>query len=127
MESYSTIDEYIAGFPESTREILEQVRATIRQAVPDAEEAICYGIPTFKLKGNLVHFAGYKNHIGFYPGASGIETFKEMLSAYELSKGTVQFPIDKPIPFSLITKIVNFRVKENVKKAEEKVKRKSKN
>ncbi len=124
---YSHIDEYIAEFPEATREILEQVRDTIRKAATEAKEAITYGIPTFKLNGNVVHFDGYKNHIGFYPGAAGIEKFKDMLSAYELSKGTVQFPIDKPIPISLITEIVNFRVKENVGKAEAKVKRKSKN
>jgi uncharacterized protein YdhG (YjbR/CyaY superfamily) len=124
MENYSNIDEYIAGFPETTREILQKVRATIRNSVPEAEEAISYGIPTFKLKGNLVHFAGYKNHIGFYPGASGIETFKEELSEYKLSKGTVQFPIDKPIPSDLITKIVDFRVKQNLSRAEAKVRKK---
>ena len=124
MENYSNIDEYIAGFPETTRDILLKVRATIRNSVPEAEEAISYGIPTFKLKGNLVHFAGYKNHIGFYPGAAGIETFKEKLSEYKLSKGTVQFPIDKPIPFNLISKIVDFRVKQNLSRAEGKVKRK---
>ena len=124
MENYSNIDEYIAGFPETTRDILLKVRATIRNSVPEAEEAISYGIPTFKLKGNLVHFAGYKNHIGFYPGAAGIETFKEELSEYKLSRGTVQFPIDKPIPFDLITKIVDFRVKQNLRQAEAKVKKK---
>ena len=126
MENYSNIDEYIAGFPEATREILEQVRTTIRNAAPEAVEAICYGIPTFKLKGNLVHFAGYRNHIGFYPGAAGIETFKDVLHAYKLSKGTVQFPVDKPVPFSLITEIVNFRVKENLERTEAKAKRKQK-
>jgi uncharacterized protein YdhG (YjbR/CyaY superfamily) len=92
--------------------------------VPEVEEAISYGIPTFKLYGNLVHFAGYKNHIGFYPGAAGVETFKEGLSEYKLSKGTVQFPIDKPIPFDLIIKIVDFRVKQNLSRAEAKVKKK---
>jgi uncharacterized protein YdhG (YjbR/CyaY superfamily) len=124
MENYSNIDEYIAGFPETTQEILQKVRAIIQNSVPEAEEAISYGIPTFKLKGNLVHFAGYKNHIGFYPGAAGIETFKEELSEYKLSKGTVQFPIDKPIPFDLISKIVDFRVKQNLSRAEVKVRKK---
>ena len=124
MENYSNIDEYIAGFPETTQEILQQLRATFRNSVPGAEEAISYGIPTFKLKGNLVHFAAYKNHIGFYPGAAGIESFKEELSGYKLSKGTVQFPIDKPIPFDLISTIVDFRVKQNLSRAEAKVKKK---
>ena len=124
MENYSNIDEYIAGFPETTQDILQKVRTTIRNSVPEAEEAISYGIPTFKLKGNLVHFAGYKNHIGFYPGAAGIETFKEELSQYKLSKGTVQFPIDKPIPFDLISKIVDFRVKQNLYRTEAKNKKK---
>jgi uncharacterized protein YdhG (YjbR/CyaY superfamily) len=124
MENYSNIDEYIAGFPETTREILKQLRATIRKSVPEAEEAISYGIPTFKLYGNLVHFAGYKNHIGFYPGATGIETFKDELSEYKLSKGTVQLPIDKPIPFDLISKIVDFRVKQNLSRAVTKVRKK---
>jgi len=124
IENYSNIDEYITGFPETTREILQQLRATIRNIVPEAEEAISYGIPTFKLKGNLVHFAAYKNHIGFYPGAALIETFKDELSEYKLSKGTVQFPIDKPIPYDLISTIVDFRVKQNLRQAEAKVKKK---
>jgi len=121
MDNYKNTDEYIAGFPESTREILEQLRATIKNAVPEAEEAIRYGMPTFRLKGNLVHFAAFKNHIGFYPTSSGIEAFKDMLSGYNLSKGTIQFPIEKPIPFDLITQIVDFRVKENLQRAEAKV------
>ena len=124
MENYSNIAEYIAGFPDTTQEILQKVRTTIRKSVPDAEETISYGIPTFKLKGNLVHYAGYKNHIGFYPGAAGIETFKDELSEYKLSKGTVQFPIDKPIPFDLINKIVEFRVKQNLSREGAKVKKK---
>ena len=124
MENYSNIAEYIAGFPDTTQEILQKVRTTIRKSVPDAEETISYGIPTFKLKGNLVHYAGYKNHIGFYPGAAGIETFKDELSEYKLSKGTVQFPIDKPIPFDLISKIVDFRVKQNLSREGAKVKKK---
>lgn len=116
--SPTTIDAFIDSFPENIQAILETMRATIRKAAPDAEEKINYGIPTFYLKGNLVHFAAYKNHIGFYPGASGIETFKEELSPYKTSKGTVQFPVDKPLPLTLITKIVKYRVKQNLEKAD---------
>lgn len=107
------IDEYIAGFPPEVQEILQKIRLTIRKAAPKAEEAISYMIPTFKLHGNLVHFAAYKKHIGFYPAPRGNEAFKEELSAYEGGKGTVQFPLDKPIPYALIRKIVKFRVQEN--------------
>lgn len=117
------IDEYIAAFPEEARELLEKVRRTIREATPDAEEAIKYQIPTFTLHGNLVHFAAFKNHIGFYPAPSGIEAFKEELSAYKGAKGSVQFPLDQPIPFDLIRKIVRFRAEENMTKAEAKKKR----
>lgn len=113
----NSIDNYILGFPKETQEILQQVRSTISKAAPEAEETINYGIPTFTLKGNLVHFAGYKNHIGFYPAPSGIETFKKELSIYKGAKGSVQFPIDKPMPLALISKIVKFRVKENREKA----------
>ena len=119
-----TIDEYIAGFPKDVQEILEQIRMTIREAAPDAEEKISYQMPTFTLKGNLVYFAAFKNHIGFYPIPSGIEEFKEELSAYEQGKGSVQFPLDKPIPYDLISRIVKFRVKENLAKAEAKGKKK---
>jgi len=111
------IDLYIAGFPAETQQVLEQVRAAIRKAAPDASEIINYGIPTFFLDGNLVHFAGYKNHIGFYPTPSAIEAFKKELSVYEGAKGSVQFPLDKPMPFSLISKITRFRVKQNTDKA----------
>src|SRR5262249_42052646 len=103
------IDEYIAGFPPEVQEKLEKIRATIRKAAPKAEEAISYMMPTFKLHGNLVHFAAFKNHIGFYPAPRGIEAFREELSAYEGSKGTVRFSLDKPIPYALISKIVKFR------------------
>ena len=103
-----------------TQNLLEQVRSTIRIAAPQAEETINYGIPTFTLKGNLVHFAAYKNHIGFYPTASGIEAFKKDLSAFEGAKGSVKFPLDKPIPFELISRIVKFRVKVNLEKANNK-------
>jgi uncharacterized protein YdhG (YjbR/CyaY superfamily) len=112
-----TIDEYIAGFPHGIQEILEKIRETIRTAAPDAEEAIKYQMPTFTLKGNLVHFAAFKKHIGFYPTPTGIEEYKNELSAYAGAKGTVRFPLDKPIPFALISKIVEFRVKENLARA----------
>ena len=119
------IDDYIAGFPAEVREILEQIRSTIRKAAPDAKETINYGIPTFTLNGNLVHFAGFKGHIGFYPTPSGIEKFKEELSVYEGAKGSVQFPLDKPMPLGLIRKIVKFRVQENLERAGTKGKKKS--
>jgi uncharacterized protein YdhG (YjbR/CyaY superfamily) len=118
------IDEYIEGFPKQVQEILEKLRVTIREAAPEAEETINYAIPTFTLKGNLVHFAAFKNHIGFYPAPSGIEAFKKELSVYEGAKGSVQFPIDKPLPLGLITKIVKFRVKENLERTKSKVKKK---
>lgn len=111
------IDEYVAGFPGDVREKLNAIRATIRKAAPDAEEAIKYGIPTFVLNGNLVHFAAFKNHIGFYPTPSGIEKFHDELSRYESAKGSVQFPIDQPMPLPLIAKIVRFRVQEARAKA----------
>jgi uncharacterized protein YdhG (YjbR/CyaY superfamily) len=113
---FDNIDVYIASFPEETRKLLEELRATIRKAAPEAKETINYGMPTFTLKGNLVHFAAFKNHIGFYPTPSGIESFKKELSAYEGAKGSVKFPLAKPIPFDLISKIVKFRVKENLEK-----------
>ncbi len=118
----TTIDDYIAGFAKDVQVILEELRATIGKAAPEAEETINYQIPTFTVKGNLVHFAAYKRHIGFYPTPSGIAAFKKELSAYEGAKGSVQFPIDKPLPLRLITKIVKFRVKENLGRAERKVK-----
>jgi uncharacterized protein YdhG (YjbR/CyaY superfamily) len=111
------IDEYIASFPRDIQEILEKLRVTIREAAPEAEETISYHIPTFTLKGNLVHFAAYKKHIGFYPAPSGIAKFKKELSAYEGAKGSVKFPLAKPIPFSLISEIVKFRVEENLERA----------
>jgi uncharacterized protein YdhG (YjbR/CyaY superfamily) len=119
-----SIDEYVAGFSPDVQETLEKIRTTIRKAAPDAEEAIKYGIPTFTLKGNLVHFGAYNKHIGFYPTSTGIEKFKHELSVYEMSKGTVRFPIDKPIPFELISKIVKFRVAENLERAAAKRKKK---
>ena len=116
------IDEFILSFPPGVQMTLEKMRACISKAAPAAEEKISYGIPTFFLQGNLVHFSAYKNHIGFYPGASAIRTFKEDFSKFKTSKGTVQFPIDKPIPYSIITKIVKFRVRENLEKASIKAK-----
>ena len=118
------IDEYIAGFPVDVRELLEKLRMTIRKAAPNAEEAIKYQIPTFTLKGNLVHFAAYKKHIGFYPGSAGINKFKKELSTFEGGKGSVQFPLDKAIPFSLVGKIVKFRVAENLGRPEAKRRKK---
>jgi uncharacterized protein YdhG (YjbR/CyaY superfamily) len=112
----TTIDEYIAGFTPPVRAKLEEIRQTIRRAAPDANETINYQIPTFVLNGNLVHFAAFKNHIGFYPTPSGIEAFKKELSVYEGAKGSVQFPNDQPLPLALITKIVKFRVKQNLEK-----------
>ena len=113
----NNIDEYISSFPKEIQILLEQIRQTIRQAAPEAEEAIKYAMSTFVLNGNLVHFAAFKNHIGFYPVPSGIEEFKNELSGYKGAKGSVQFPLDKPMPLNLITKIVEFRVKENLNKA----------
>jgi len=112
------IDEYIARLPKETRAISQRVRAAIRKAAPDAEEKISYQIPAFFLEGNLVHFAAYRNHIGFYPGAAGIEKFKSELPSYETAKGTVRFSLDRPIPFDLIERMVKYRVKENLDAAE---------
>ncbi len=120
MNKAKNIDEYIKSFPKDIQKILEQLRATIKKAAPAAEEKISYAMPTFVLNGNLVHFAAYKNHIGFYPSPSPIEVFKDDLTGYTTSKGAIQFPIDRPLPFDLITKIVRFRVKENLDKAAQK-------
>ena len=116
----ATIEEYIASFPKDIQEILERLRVTIRKAAPEAEETINYAIPTFTLNGNLVHFAAFKNHVGFYPAPSGIKAFEKELSVYEGAKGSIKFPLDKPLPLSLVSKIVKFRVKENVEKAKAK-------
>ena len=113
---FDNIDDYIASFPHETQLILEKLRLTIRKAAPDAKETINYGIPTFTLKGNLVHFAAFKNHVGFYPTPSGIEAFKKELSVYEGAKGSVKFPISELLPFDLVRKIVEFRVKEGLEK-----------
>lgn len=111
----TTIDEYIAQFSPDIQGRLESLRNAIREAAPEANEKISWRMPTFTLNGNLVHFAAHKNHIGFYPGPSGIEFFSEKLSEYKNSKGAVQFPNNKPLPFDLIKEIVFFRVSENIK------------
>ena len=114
----TTIDEYIASFPKEIQEILESIRKTIRSSAPNVIETISYQMPTFRLNGILVHFAAYKNHIGFYPTPSGIVEFSKKLSNYEYSKGSIKFPLNKPIPLDLIQEIVEFRVKENIKKSQ---------
>jgi uncharacterized protein YdhG (YjbR/CyaY superfamily) len=113
----ATMNEYISGFPKEIQKMLQEMRAEISNAAPKAEETIKYGIPTFTLNGNLVHFGGFKNHIGFYPAPSGIEAFKKELSVYNGAKGSIQFPLDKPLPLALIRKIVMYRVKKNTEKA----------
>ncbi|HLE04865.1 MAG TPA: DUF1801 domain-containing protein [Anaerolineales bacterium] len=112
-----SIDEYIAGFPQDVQDKLEKIRSTIKTAAPDAEETISYRMPTFTLKGNLVHFAAFKRHIGFYPTPTATAKFQRELSAYKGAKGSVQFPLDQPIPFALISKVVKFRAKENLERA----------
>jgi len=113
----NSIDEYIAGFPPETQKVLEEMRALIRASAPGATETISYAIPTFDLNGkHLVHFAGYKTHIGFYPVPSGLEAFKEDLMPYKQGKGSVQFPLGQPLPTDLIRRIVEFRVAENTGK-----------
>jgi uncharacterized protein YdhG (YjbR/CyaY superfamily) len=120
---FYTIDEYIAQFSLEIQEILNTLRKVIKESAPNATEKISYQIPTFFLHKNLVHFAACKNHIGFYPTPSGIEAFKEELSGYKGSKGSIQFPLNKPMPYELISKIVQYRVAENIKKAEGKMKK----
>lgn len=113
---FKSVDEYISTFPRNIIELLQQLRETIQQAAPKAEEVISYNMPAYKMNGMLVYFAGYKKHIGFYPTASGIEAFKEELFAYKGAKGSVQFPVDEPLPLSLIKKIVKHRVKQNLQR-----------
>ena len=119
---YTTIDEYIRQFEPEVREKLERLRAVIKEAAPDAVEKISYQMPTFYLYGNLVHFAAFKSHIGFYPAPSGIEVFNEEIAKYKWAKGSVQFPMEQPIPYELIERIVRFRVAENIRIHEEKEK-----
>jgi uncharacterized protein YdhG (YjbR/CyaY superfamily) len=116
MKPADNFDDYMSRFPKGTQQLLKKMRATIRKAAPQSEEAISYGIPTFKLNGNLVHFAAYKRHIGFYPGAAGIATFKKELSGYKGAEGSVQFPLDEPLPLALVSRIVKFRVNQNLSK-----------
>ncbi len=112
-KAIKTIDEYVRNFPPHIQEILEKLRKTIHETAPDAEEAMRYGIPTFTLNGNLVHFAAFEHHIGFYPTPSAIKAFREELSMYKHAKGSVQFPLDKPIPYNLVRRIVEYRVRES--------------
>ncbi len=119
-----SIGAYILNFSPEIQEILETLRKVIKESAPDAEEKISWQMPTFVLHGNLVHFAAHKNHIGFYPGPSGIAEFKHELSEYKGAKGSVQFPLNKPLPYELISRIVKFRVAENKKEAEDKLKKK---
>lgn len=118
--TFETIDEYINAFTSEVQDILKEIREVVRETAPEATETISYGIPTFKLSGNLVHFAAYKNHIGFYPAPSGMEEFKKEVASYKTGKGTMQFLLDKPIPYELISEIVQFRVAENKLKASKK-------
>jgi len=114
MKIYKSIDEYIKDFPQETQLKLVAIKKVIHETVPDATEKIAYGMPTFYLKGNLVHFAAFKNHIGFFPAPSGINAFEEELKKYRTGKGTLQFPNDQEIPFNLIKKVTKFRVEENL-------------
>ena len=116
-EKAATVEEYIAAFPKNVQQLLSQLRKTIKTAAPKADEVISYGMPGYKYRGMLVYFAAYKNHIGFYPGAGGISAFKKELSVYKGAKGSVQFPIDRLVPYNLISKIVRYRVKQNEEKA----------
>ena len=116
MNKVTTIDEYISNYPSEVQKILEKMRQTVKAVAPEATESISYGIPTFKLKKNLVHFGAYPTHIGFYPGPEAIEVFRKDLEGYELSKGTARFPLDQPIPYPLIKKITEYRVKKNTEK-----------
>jgi uncharacterized protein YdhG (YjbR/CyaY superfamily) len=115
--SFQSIDEYIASFPTEIQAVLEQLRQTVKKAAPEAQEKISYQIPTFTLNGNLVHFAAYKNHIGFYGASGATGAFKEELSPYVAGKGTLRFRLDRPLPLSLISDIVKFKAKENLEKA----------
>jgi uncharacterized protein YdhG (YjbR/CyaY superfamily) len=123
-KKFKTVDGYLSAFPAKTNKVLKELRRTIQESAPQAEEVISYNMPAFKFHGMLVFYAAYDNHIGFYPTPSGIEAFKKELSAYEGAKGSVQFPLDKPMPLALIRKIVKFRVEENLKNAKAKPLRK---
>ncbi|MBX6334575.1 DUF1801 domain-containing protein [Candidatus Saccharibacteria bacterium] len=116
MKQYKTVDEYIESFPEPVQAKLQKMREAIAAEAPEAREKIAYGIPTFTFHGNLVHYAAYDTHFGFYPAASGVEAFKDELKDYETSKGTIRFPLDKPLPLDLIRRITAFRVQQNMPK-----------
>lgn len=116
----STFQEYAASFPKEVQQLLRKMRLTIKKAAPKAEEKISYGVPTFTLNGNLVHFGAFKKHIGFYPGPGAIKAFKQELSGYKGNKGSIQFPFDEPLPLKLVTQIVKFRVKQNMSKVKKK-------
>ncbi|CAH1214527.1 hypothetical protein PAECIP111893_03811 [Paenibacillus plantiphilus] len=122
--NFESIDDYISLFPPEVQERLETLRKVIKEAAPDAQERINYQMPTFVLHGNLVHFAAYKKHIGFYPAPSGIAAFKQELSVYKGAKGSVQFPLEKPLPYELISRIVKFRAAENIEQAAAKLNKK---
>jgi uncharacterized protein YdhG (YjbR/CyaY superfamily) len=124
MNQPKSIDDYIAAFPTEVQARLQKLRATIKKAAPGAEETVSYQIPTFRLKGNLVHFAAFKEHIGFFPTSTGISEFQKELAIYRSGKGSVQFPLHKPIPFGLIGRIVKFRAKENLERAQAKERKK---
>lgn len=123
-KKFKTVDEYLSAFPQNVKDILAELRKTIKQAAPHAEELISYNMPALKLNGILVYYAAYNKHIGFYPTASGIEVFKKELSGYKFAKGSIQFPLDKPLPLELIIKIVKFRVAKNLEKTNAKAKMK---
>ena len=117
MNQPNSIDDYISGFPEPIQKLLQEIRATIKHTAPQAEEVISYGMPAFRQNGMLVYFAAFKNHIGFYPAPAGIDAFREELSAYKGTKGSVHFPFDKPLPVELISGIVTYRLSQNLQKA----------
>jgi uncharacterized protein YdhG (YjbR/CyaY superfamily) len=119
---FKSVDEYLSVFPANTKAVLQEMRNTIKKAAPQAEEVISYNMPAYKLNGILVYFAGYANHVGFYPTASGMEAFKQEFSGYKNSKGAVQFPIDRPLPLALITKVVKFRISQTQEKQKNKSK-----
>lgn len=123
-KGFSSVNEYIRSFPKETQKILNELRTVLKATAPEAIEKISYQIPTFYLNGNLVHFAAFKNHIGFYPTSSGISAFQDELKEYKSSKGSVQFPVDKPLPIDLIKRIVRYRVIENTRKIKNKKYRK---
>ncbi|HTI90404.1 MAG TPA: DUF1801 domain-containing protein [Puia sp.] len=120
---FQTVEEYLATFPPKTKKFLKDLRATIKQAAPQAEETISYNMPAFKLHGMLIWYAGYKEHIGLYPKTTVIQAFKKDLEEYKQSKGTIQFPLDQPLPLDLITRIVKYRIRENLEAAKNKVKK----